>query len=70
MVIELGNVERELRDLAQKQGRDVQVLIEEAVREYLEAAAITDVDTAEVAETQEALVTELRGVPEWKGGRA
>lgn len=71
MVIELlGSMEAELRDLAGRQGRDISVLIEEAVRDYLEAAAITDLDAAEVAETQEALVGELRGIPGWKDGRA
>ena len=70
MTVELsGKVEEELRDLAVSQGREVGALVEEAVREYLEAAAITDLDAAEVAETQVALVGELRGVPEWKGGR-
>jgi len=41
------------------------VLVEEAVREYLEAMSITDVDSAEVAETQVALMAELSDVPEW-----
>lgn len=66
MTIELaGGVEEQLRDLASRQGRDVGTLVEEAVREYLEAAAITDLDPAEVAETQVALLAELRDVPEW-----
>jgi len=71
MTIELSaHVEEELRDLASRQGRDIGVLLEEAVREYLEAAAITDLNAAEVAESQVALLGELRGVPEWKGGGA
>lgn len=41
------------------------VLVEEAVRDYLEAAAITDLDPAEIAETQVALMGEFRDVPEW-----
>ena len=70
MTIELSRkVEEQLRDLATSQGREVDALVEDAVREYLEASAITDLDAAEVAETQIALVGELRGVPEWKGGR-
>jgi predicted transcriptional regulator len=70
MTIELSRkVEEQLRDLAGRQGREVGALVEDAVREYLEAIAITDLDAAEVAETQVALVGELRGVPEWKDGR-
>jgi predicted transcriptional regulator len=56
MTIELSaSIERELRNLAVLQNRDVCELVEEAVRQYLEAAAITDLDTADVAETQAAL---------------
>jgi predicted transcriptional regulator len=70
MTIKLpGNVEEPLRNLAERQNRDIGVLLEEAVRQYLEAEAITDLDTAEVAEAQLALVGELRGVAPWKGGR-
>ena len=64
MTVELsGRVEEQLRDLARRQGRDISVLIEEAVQEYLEAAAITDLNPAKVAESQVALLGELRGVP-------
>lgn len=63
MVIELAhNVEEQLQDLAERQGRDVRALVEEAVRDYLVAAAITDLDAGEVAATQEVLVGELRGI--------
>jgi len=66
MTIELArSVEQQLRELASRQGRDVGVLVEEAVREYLVAVAITDLDSAEIAETQVALMGELRDVPEW-----
>jgi predicted transcriptional regulator len=65
-----GRVEEQLRDLALRQGRDIRVLVEEAIRDYLEAAAITDLDPAEVAESQIALLGELRAVPEWKSGGA
>lgn len=69
MTIELkGSVEEQLRDLAGKQGRDVSVLVEEAVQDYLDAAAITDLDDSAVAETQMALLGELRGIPGWNGG--
>jgi predicted transcriptional regulator len=71
MTIELpSRIEDQLRDLALRQGRELGVLLEEAVREYLEAAAITDLDAADVAESQVALLGELRGVPAWKGGGA
>jgi predicted transcriptional regulator len=59
-------VEEQLRSLAATQGRDVASLVAEAIRRYLEAAAITDVDAGEVAETQAALVAELSDIPEWK----
>jgi hypothetical protein len=56
-------VEEELRALAGRQGRDVVRLVEDAIRDYIEAAAITDIDEAEVAEVQAKLVGELRGIP-------
>jgi predicted transcriptional regulator len=71
MTIELpATVEKELRDLAVTQSRDVGEVVEEAVRQYLEAAAITDLDAADVAEAQMKLVGELQGFHEWKDGRA
>jgi len=67
MGIELPvNVEEQLRNLAAKQGRDVRTLVEEAVRQYLESVAITDLDAAQVAETQSALLGELPDVSAWK----
>jgi predicted transcriptional regulator len=69
MSIELPtSIEEQLRDLAIKQGRDIDAVVEEALREYLEAAAITDLEPEEVAQGQVALVGELQGIPEWKGG--
>lgn len=66
MSIELPiGVEEQLRTLAARQGRDVGVLVEEAVRQYLEAAAITDVDAGEGAETQDALLAELSDISDW-----
>lgn len=56
MTIELpGNVEEPLRNLAERQNRDISTLVEEAVRQYLDAEAITDLGTEEVAEAQLAL---------------
>jgi predicted transcriptional regulator len=67
MVIEVSRpVEDQLRELAQKQGREIGALIEEALREYLEATTITDLATAAVGQTQMALLDELPGISEWK----
>jgi predicted transcriptional regulator len=65
-----GGVEEQLRDLAARQGRDVSALVEEAIRQYLEAAAITDVEPLQVAEAQAALLGELPAVPVWKADKA
>jgi len=54
-----------LRDLADQQGRDLDTLVEEAVRRYLEDAAITDVQPADVAATQEKLAGELTDLAPW-----
>jgi len=59
-------IEEELRELAARRGRAVEVLVEEAVRTYLEAAAVSDLDAEQVAETQMALIGELSLLPEWK----
>jgi predicted DNA-binding protein len=58
-------VEEDLRSLAERQGRSIAVLLEEAVEQYLEAAAMTDTTPSEVASTQEALLGELTSAPEW-----
>jgi hypothetical protein len=55
-----GSVEEQLRNLAAKRGCDVCALVEEAIRQYLETAAITDLDATQVAETQTAMLGELR----------
>lgn len=60
MTIELpGNIEEQLRDLAAKQGREVRAVVEDAVRQYLESLAVTDLDSTQVAETQTTLLDEL-----------
>ncbi len=60
MTLELpAEVEADLRDLASEQGRSIQMLVEEAVREYLVAAATTDLKPAEIAEAQLAMVAEF-----------
>ena len=66
MTIELPPaVEAELRTLAEKQGRDVLAVIEDAVQQYLESTAITDLDLSDVAATQLAVVAELSELPDW-----
>jgi len=65
-----GSVEEQLRSLAARQGRDVRALVEEAIRQYLEAAAVTAVDADAVAEAQAALVGELSRIPDWRAGDA
>ncbi len=53
MTIDLPSViEEQLRDLAKRQNRDIAELIEDAVRQYLEAVAITDLGPNQLAETQ------------------
>jgi predicted transcriptional regulator len=70
MTIELpADIEESLRDLAARQGRDLRVLVEEAVRDYVEAVHITDLTSAEVAEAQLALLGDLEGIPDWKDDR-
>ena len=67
MTIDLPSVvEEQLRDLAKKQNRDIAELIEDAIRQYLEAAAITDLDPNQVAETQAKLLSELPPIPSGK----
>jgi predicted transcriptional regulator len=67
MTIDLPSVvEEQLRDLAKRQNRDVAELIEDAIRQYLEAAAITDLDPNQVAEAQAKLLNELPPISKWE----
>ncbi|MEP7013338.1 MAG: hypothetical protein ABJC13_23710 [Acidobacteriota bacterium] len=69
MTIELPEaVEESLRELAARQSRDIPFLVKEAVRDYVEAARITDLTSAEVAEAQLALLGDLKGISERKDG--
>lgn len=71
MSIELPvNFEERLQRLAATQGRDVSALVEEAVRQYLDAAAITDVAPGAVADAQAALLAELPNLSDWEAGEA
>jgi hypothetical protein len=66
MTIELPSIlESELRSLAGMSGKDVGILVEEAVRQYLDAASIADIHPSDLSATQELLVPELPGFPEW-----
>jgi predicted transcriptional regulator len=65
-----SSVEEQLRNLAAKQGRDVRTLVEEAVRQYLQSAAITDLEPTQVAEAQAAVLGELPNVSNWKADDA
>jgi len=65
--IELTTAEEaQLRQIAAKTGRDVRVLVEEAIRQYADSIAITDLNSEDVAEVQLALVAELPGISSWK----
>ena len=67
MTIDLPSVvEEQLCDLAKRQNRDIAELIEDAIRQYLEAAAITDLDPNQVAETQAKLLSELSPISKWE----
>lgn len=71
VTIELpSSIEEQLRNLAAKQGRDVRTIVEEAVRQYLESTAITDLDATQVAEAQAVLLGELPDISKWKADDA
>ena len=70
MTVEVStNLIEALRRLATKEGRDIDSLVEEAVRDYLQAAAITDVDPNEVGQTQVELAPELAELPPYDDGQ-
>lgn len=63
MTVELpAGAEKELEQLAVVQHRDISELVEEAIRQYLEAAAINDLDSFAIGETQIKLAGELREI--------
>lgn len=57
-------MEQELRRLAGYQGRALADVVEAALRSYIETEAITDIESADIAATQLALLSEL---PEIEG---
>ena len=60
-----GSLEGELERLARLRGKGVEALVEEAVRQYIEAAAITDVSPEDLAQTQAAMAGELEALSAW-----
>ena len=54
-----------LRQLAREKGEDLNSLVDEALRRYLDDASITDLEPADVAATQENLAGELGSLPPW-----
>jgi hypothetical protein len=65
MVIQVDDrMEQELRRLAGHQGRALADVVEAALRSYIESEAITDIESADIAATQLALLSEL---PEIEG---
>jgi len=63
-----GSLENELERLASLRGQGVEFLVEEAVRQYLDAAAITDVSPEDLAQTQAAMAAEIEGLSTWPEG--
>jgi hypothetical protein len=63
-----GCIEDEIRRLAGLRGQGVDAIVEEAVRQYLDAMAITDVAGADLAATQIKLLDELTQPEAWPEG--
>lgn len=66
MTIRLSDqLAEQLQRIAADQRRDVDALVEEAVRDYLVWTATTDVDSTAVGRTQMTLAAELRDPGTW-----
>ena len=66
MTIHLSaDLEVALRRIAGVRGQEIGVLVEEVIRQYLEADAIKDVTPEQVASTQAAMLGELSNIPAW-----
>ncbi|NLX14663.1 MAG: hypothetical protein GXY44_13560 [Phycisphaerales bacterium] len=66
MVIQISPcLENELRRVASQRAQALDDIVAEAVRQYLDAAAITEVTPEDITATQEALLGELDDQPEW-----
>src|SRR5205823_4970931 len=53
-------VEEQVRRLAEQRSEDVQTIVSEAVRQYIEAQSITDLNSSDVGAAQVALSSEIR----------
>jgi hypothetical protein len=62
-----AQLEEQLRNLAEAEGRDLEALLEEAVRDYLDSVRITDLTPEQVGQTQMALMPELGELSTWNG---
>lgn len=66
MTIQISiDLEKRLQHLAGQSGRPLDALVEEAIRNYLDSATITDVTPDEVAAAQMKLVGEMNDSPAW-----
>lgn len=66
MTIELPReIETELLAVAEKQGRAVRAVIEDAVQQYLDGTAITDLESADVAAVQISVLGDLSYPADW-----
>jgi hypothetical protein len=61
-------IAQELRRLAGHQGRALADVVEAALRSYIETEAITDIEPADIAATQLALLSELPEIEGAEGG--
>jgi predicted transcriptional regulator len=61
-------LEDELRRLATLRGQGIDAIVEEAVRQYLDAVAITDVTDTDLAATQTRLMDEMPRQEGWPEG--
>jgi predicted transcriptional regulator len=69
MTIELPReIETELRAVAEKEGRAVIAVIEDAVQQYLDGAAITDLESADVAAVQISVLGDLSYPADFEAG--
>ena len=63
MVIQVDErIEQELRRLAGYQGRALADVVEAALRSYIDAEAITDLEPSDIAAAQIALLSELTDI--------
>jgi hypothetical protein len=64
-VILPAGIEEQVRRLAAQQGREVDAVVEEAVRFYIEASSITDVSGDAIGQAQMKMTGEIGDIPPW-----